>query len=274
VSGGRVAFSDDAKLPRLENGIENHGWFDLTFSPLVDDGGGHCGLLVVAIDVSDRKAVEGEQLYLARDVQYRVRNILAVVRSMVSRTEERSFSVEDFGVNVKSRIDALARVQSVLMRTAHRDASLAEIALAELRSQGGSDDQIATRGPPVLLPAKAAETLGLVFHELAANAAKFGALSARRGVVTIDWRLDRSVRPTTLSIDWTETGIAAIGRAPRRDGFGWSLIKESIPYELRGTVDLGFSNGAFHCHICVPLIGRRSDLPAGHGRTSGRLDAN
>jgi two-component sensor histidine kinase len=123
---------------------------------------------------------------------------------------------------------------------------------------------VTIEGPDVVLSAEATQALAMVLHELVTNAAKYGALSVPRGQVSVRWVYQpNGSAHATLAIDWQETGGPAV-KVPTRCGFGTSVIRDLIPYELGGAVDLSYVADGVRCRIelpCAQNLGR--DQPSG-----------
>ena len=181
--------------------------------------------------------------------QHRVRNLLAVGRSILTRTAHADVTVEEFAAHLKGRIDTLVRLQGVLTRSASGRMDLEELIREEFVAQGGLvANEVFVEGPPVMLPGKTAEMLGLAVHELAANSVKFGALSNGNGSVNVRW----SVAGAQLSIAWTEDGRSApLGETLR--GFGREIIEEGLPYQLGATISFELRSDGFVCTIDLVL---------------------
>ena len=212
------------------------------------------GVSVFLRDIGDRRRAEERQRLLMAELQHRVKNILAVVRSITSRTVDSSRDLDDFSAHFDGRLGALARTQTVLARRAGEDLDLENMVREELLSHAVRDQAIEVGGPPVLLHHKAAETFGLVLHELATNAVKYGALVAPSGKVAVNWRVLDGEDGGTLSFDWRETGVALIDPNPSRRGFGRELIEHGLPYDLPGAESsLSFAAGGLQCAIELPM---------------------
>ncbi|SFR80483.1 PAS domain-containing protein [Sphingomonas jatrophae] len=212
------------------------------------------------IDVTDRRLWEDRQQTLLAELQHRVRNILAVIRSLIRRTHEPGQSAEEFIQHLEGRIDALARTQVLLTRGAGAGVDLELLILDELTAQAARRDSVVLDGPPVALPPKVAEVLTLAVHELATNAVKYGALSGSEGLVTIHWHEEQRAGQRWLLLRWIEEGVHVVQSAPRRQGFGTELITRRIPYELQGRGSLNLRPGGIVCELEVPLIERASIL--------------
>jgi PAS domain S-box-containing protein len=179
---------------------------------------------VILRDIGERKASEESRLLLAREVDHRAKNALAVAQALVSLTKAES--AEAFGEAVKGRIAALARAHSLLSQSRWRGAPLRQIALDEL-SPYASESQILLDGPPVTITADSVQPLSLIFHELATNAVKHGAFSREEGSVRLSWRTDAE----RLKIEWIERDGPAV-RAPSNTGFGSKLLGQVADRQL------------------------------------------
>ena len=241
-------------------------WIRNTDFPLRDDGhirriGG------IAEDVTDAKLAAEHSAVLLAELQHRVRNIMALLRSITNRTGERADSVPEYRDLMMGRLLAFARVQALLTRTANVSVGIASIVHDEVSVQAQHEGQYVLDGPDVALSPKAAEVLTLAIHELATNAVKYGALSVPDGKVTVCWSTFEKRGGPWLAFDWTEDGAPArtapIPNAPRHRGFGSELIEGRIPYELRGRGQVTIETGGARCHLEFPLQGGASILETG-----------
>jgi two-component sensor histidine kinase len=212
----------------------------------VDAAGRIIRLSGVTVDITERKESEFRQVLLAREVDHRAKNALAIVQSIVRLT--RAESMPAYVAAVEGRITALSRAHTVLSHSRWQGADLkglVEEELAPYRSDGG--DRIATNGPPVLLQPTSAQTLTLALHELATNAAKYGALSSMSGCVKVSWDL----KPSTLVLHWEEAGGPRT-RKPVKAGFGTRIIVASIESQLGGEANFNWHDGGLHCAFSIP----------------------
>ena len=187
------------------------------------------------------------------DVQHHMRNALAVIRSVARRTARTSDTVEHYAAHFEGRLDAFARVQDALIRSPDGGVDLESLIGEELVAHRVGDADFSVEGPHLRLKGRAADAFVFALHELVINAVKFGALTTRRGTVSIAWTIDRAAVPPVLHFEWRETGVRVAGPAPRRRGFGTEVIERSLPYELNATTRLDFLPGAVHCTIALPL---------------------
>ncbi|WP_152569501.1 MULTISPECIES: PAS domain-containing protein [Sphingomonas] len=181
---------------------------------------------------SQRNADEREQL-LAREVDHRAKNLLAVVQSVVQLT--RADDSEQLKAGITGRIQSLARAHSLLAESRWEGVELTALAREEVAPYAEeSDGRITLQGPRLTLRPAAAQSIALVLHELATNAAKYGALSADSGRIDLSWCIEPD---GGLLLVWQERGgPPGPEQPPSRSGFGSRLIKASVERQLRGTL--------------------------------------
>jgi len=231
----------------------DYRWFRGRATPLLDPQGSVVEWLGTFTDVNDMRALQGRQEVLLAELQHRVRNIMAVIRTIAARTAENSPTVSDYAVRLKGRLEALARTQVMLTRQAGVGVDLKTMVQDELLSQSSQGAQVDIDGPPVILSAKAAEVLTLAVHELATNAVKYGALSRQNGTVQVRWHLDNEEDELLLTLCWTESGMNMDISESGRRGFGTELIEGRVPYELNGTGRLQILPDGAQAVISFPL---------------------
>ena len=190
---------------------------------------------------------------LRHELQHRVRNMLAVIRSIFRRTRENGATQDEFAEHLEGRIGAIARYQSALSDTGSSSIELEDIVRNELLDVRCSDGPMCTiAGPPVRLSDKAVELISLAVHELTTNSIKFGAL-AHRGGIGIQWFVDRPQDEAKIHLRWTESGVPIVATAPRARGFGQQLIEEALPYQLGAATSFDLKPGGLDCSIELPL---------------------
>jgi two-component sensor histidine kinase len=179
-----------------------------------------------------------EQNLLARELGHRVKNVLSVVQAITLLTTTRGRSAKDFQEAVVGRIQALAAAESLIFEDSGDVVDLQRIAHDILEPHSaGRPDAIVMDGEPVDLPARKSRMLGLVIHELATNAAKYGALSSRNGKVRLDWRSEPSGKVTLY---WMELDGPPV-TPPMHKGFGSRLLEEVIKHELKGDAAISYT---------------------------------
>lgn len=206
-------------------------------------------------------AAQQRERTLAHELQNRVRNILAVIRSVHRRTWESGASQEEMVEHFDGRLAAMARRFSHIDHVRSLGVDLEDMLFDELLTVHFQDSENCTiSGPSVRLPSEAAEWIGLAFHELTTNSIKFGAL-AQDKALTIRWTLEKDAGGPVLDFHWVESGITLVGSAPRPVGFGRQLIEEVLPYQLGASTSFGLSPGKLDCSIRLPLR-QQSSVPA------------
>ncbi len=183
---------------------------------------------------------------LAREVDHRAKNALAVVQSLVRLTK--ADNVSDFVRAVDGRVRALASVHTLLSESRWDGASLIQIVEEEMAPyQTRQATQVSIRGPSVQLLPAAAQTFGIALHELATNAAKYGALSVTTGHVGLTWQLDAD----NLYLTWDETGGPAAAE-PLKKGFGLNVLQTSIVGQVKGHVTFEWRREGLRCELRIP----------------------
>src|SRR5579871_46938 len=229
-------------------------WCIGTAAAIYDDNGRLTRLSGVSADITDRKRTEEHQTLLAREVDHRAKNSLAVVQSIVRLT--RADTIKDYIAAVEGRVQALSRVHSLLAQSRWEGADVHTLVREELAPyQIGGAEHIAISGPHVAVSAPVAQTLALALHELATNAAKYGALSTREGRVDLSW--DLSTGMTTLQ--WKESG-GPIATKPQRLGMGLQMIKSGVQRHIGGQANFEWNDAGIVCTLTVPSVETR--LPA------------
>ena len=211
-----------------------------------DAAGNTVGLSGVVVDMTARKKAEHRQSLLVREVDHRAKNALAVVQSVLRLT--RADTMENFIEAVEGRIRAIASVHTLLSESRWEGADLLRLVKEELAPyETGSDARLQFAGPALLLKPVTAQTLALAFHELATNAAKYGALSTPTGRVSLAW----SLSPDVLTLVWREVGGPPAAR-PWTKGFGLRVICASVEQQLSGKVDLDWRPQGLVCTLAIP----------------------
>jgi PAS domain S-box-containing protein len=200
----------------------------------------------VNIDVTERKRAEERQGVLVAELDHRVKNVLATVSAIITQTQQASSSHMDFVTALNRRINSLARTHELLSESNWHGASLAEIVRREFAPYAAGNAE--ARGPSVTLKAEATQAVATVLHELTTNAAKYGAFSSRTGHVSVQWRWLQNGSRDRLVVEWQETGGPPV-LAPSQSGYGTSIIRELIPFELGGEVELSFAPDGIKCRL-------------------------
>jgi PAS domain S-box-containing protein len=205
----------------------------------------------VDIDVTARKRADEQQRTLNAELDHRVKNVLATVCAIITQTPKAGSSLADFVAGLDGRIKSLARTHELLSENQWQDVSLIDIVQREIAPYAAGNATIL--GPGVTLKAEAAQALATVLHELATNAAKYGAFSKPSGQLFVRWCWLRNGNGSHgwVAIQWQESGGPAVS-TPSQFGYGTSIVRELIPFELGGTVDLAFASDGLQCRLEIP----------------------
>lgn len=239
-------------------------WFHTRAMPVVENGA-IIEWVGTSTDVEDMIEMQERQKLLLAELQHRVRNLLAMVRSIIRQSAEGYADVEDYVAHLTGRIDAMARTQVMLTRKAGAAIDLESLVRDEL-FRVAEEERLAIEGPAVYLSAKAAEVLTLAIHELATNSIKYGALGCE-GRLAIRWFVTRRESCEWLEVMWEENCPEPVV-APSRRGFGTELIEGRVPYELRGEGTISVRPEGLLAEIAFPLEAGASILEP--GADSGR----
>ena len=227
-------------------------WHDLHIEPLRNEAGQVIGLTCAAVDVTERKEGEAHLRLLLRELTHRSKNLLAVIQAMARQTARHTGSIEIFLTQFSARLQALAASHDLLVRESWYGASLGELIRSQLGGYlDGSSNQVSIDGPAIALKPEAAQNLGLALHELAVNAAKFGALSVPTGRVSITWIRRESTGGSAIELDWRER-LGPKVKARRKKGFGTVVIERNLARALDAEINMDFDPDGLHCHIVIP----------------------
>ncbi|MER9239871.1 chemotaxis protein CheB [Mesorhizobium sp. M0633] len=220
-------------------------------NPYRDKGGSIQGVVVTMIDVTTLAQAEERQQVLISELNHRVKNMLAVVASITNRTREYSASKEEFAEALIGRLHAMSRAYSLLSRESWTEASVEELLHQELEAFGA--ERFELDGKRVSLKPVQGLSFGMAIHELATNAAKYGALSKPAGRIIVKW----SVVDGTFKLVWREKGGPRI-KEPTDSGFGLTLLRGEIGYRLGGKVETSFRSNGLEAEIAFPLTREES----------------
>jgi PAS domain S-box-containing protein len=227
-------------------------WLEDTARGEFDAAGRLVRLHGLGVDVTERKQAEIRQGLLASELDHRVKNVLARVVAIVTETREGSRSMDDFVKTLGGRVQSMAAAHTLLSRGRWQGVGIADLVREQLAPYVTGEKE-AIQGPNVMLGAATTQALAMVVHELATNAAKFGALSTPGGRVFISWGVPSGGDGAAdVTVEWRESGGPPVIK-PTQLGFGTSLIEELIAHELGGAVDLAFDPGGVRCRMKLPL---------------------
>jgi len=233
-------------------------WIQDTDFPIPNPEGKVERIAGIAQDVTEQKRAAELQATLVAELQHRVRNLLAMIRSVTRRASIGKEDVSDFVDHLEGRIDAMARTQAMLTRSPGREVDLQAIVEEELLAQGADPKQYSLKGPPTSLAPKVAEVITLALHELTTNSVKYGAIGRRGAFLFVTWSKEERGDELWLTIRWRETGVPFV-KTPGR-GFGTELITRRVPFELEGDAKIEFEADGLHTSLEFPLRGAGSVL--------------
>ena len=225
----------------------------------------------------ERRAAQEGQLLLVAELNHRVKNVLSVIRSLVRQSQQGATSLQAFTNDLQNRIHALSVAHDQLTQGHWKAAPLLTLIEAEAQAWTHVEDaRLALSGPPVMIEARAYQTLALVLHEMMTNAAKYGALSVEEGRLAITWSLEKT---GNLVLLWEERGGPPVA-PPKRRGFGTIVIEQSIPFELRGETSIEHRAEGIRAQFMIPydfvrkggeeVVSRRSLVSAPQADLKGK----
>jgi len=224
-------------------------WCTGTAAASTDKDGRVIRVSGVTVDITERKQAEERQNLLAREVDHRAKNALALAQSIVRLT--RGENVKSYIHSVEGRINALARVHTVLSLSSWQGAEIRKLIDEELAPYARGE-QVVLSGPEIQLLPATAQTVALALHELITNSAKYGALSAQSGRLSVSWEN----QPGLLKIVWGETGGPPV-ETPTTRGFGTRSVIASIESQLGGKAEFDWRPEGLVCRLSVPLSSHR-----------------
>jgi two-component sensor histidine kinase len=237
------------QLQRTPDAPLESRFLDFIYQPIRDAQGAVAGIFVQGHDVTETVRAAERQKLMIDELNHRVKNTLATIQSIAMQTARSHPDPRTFAEGFQARLMALSHTHDLLTRSHWEGADLGAVLAHETEAHGAH--RITRVGPPVPLNPAAALSFGMIFHELATNAAKYGALSAPDGRVLVDWAISDHADPV-LSLTWREVdGPPAV--PPARKGFGSRLIERNVRHDLAGEVKLDYANSGFSAEITAPL---------------------
>ena len=235
-------------------------WLEKTAKAEFDAMGQLVCIKGLTLDVTARKLSEDQQKVLIAALDHRVENLLARIALTAKGTRQGSSSLDAYIRALDRRIRSMADTHALLSQNRWEDVDLAALVRHQLAPYA-TDANMTIGGPNVTLTVAAAQTLATVLHELVTNAAEYGALSTPHGRVEVSWSRSPVKDAANLSIDWRELGGPAVTASPDCR-YGVSIIRNLIPQELNGSVDLAFKSSGVCCKVEIPLGLRASNTQA------------
>ncbi|MEG9524191.1 MAG: PAS domain S-box protein [Hyphomicrobiales bacterium] len=245
-----LVYDTEARLRRHDG---EYRWFLIRAEPMRDAGGAVVGWLGSDSDIHDRRQAEEHQRLLTGELQHRVKNTLAMVQAIANQTFRNAEDLAAARDAFSARLISLGRAHDILTQSKWTEAPVAEVVEGALSVHRGGTSRIRASGPNVPLAAKPALALALALHELATNAAKYGALSNDSGAVDLRWHVVHEGEAPRFCLTWSEQGGPPILSQPTRRGFGSRLIERSFAAEVGGEVKLTYAPAGLTCRLEAPL---------------------
>jgi PAS domain S-box-containing protein len=222
----------------------------LTVSPILNSHGQVIGASKIARDNSERRRADEHKTLLIHELNHRVKNTLATVQSlaMQSLRDGKPSGRDDF----EGRLIALSRAHDILTNENWQGSWLEEVVRQAMAPFSTNENRVAIEGPAVRLSPKQSLAISMALHELATNAAKYGALSGSQGKVRIAWTVSNGGEPARVLLNWSEEGGPTVEQ-PKKLGFGSRMISRSLANELSGAVDLEFRPEGVFCSMSTPI---------------------
>jgi two-component system CheB/CheR fusion protein len=268
AKAGKVGQSET--VARRRDGVEVD--VELVLAPVLAADGSVVSLSTCVRDIAQGKEADARTAMLVRELDHRVKNILAVVSALISQTLKGSPTPEEFALNIQGRIGAITMAHDLLTQNIEEcEASLRNVVVMELAPfhQKERSITIENTGVDVALKPNAVLAFALTIHELASNAAKFGAFSTSEGRLAISWQIHDAKEGRILHFLWKESGGPVV-TPPTRRGFGSVLIERSLVHQFKAKVNREFLPAGLRCAIDLPLteaVGRASFLTSESART-------
>ncbi|HEY9219481.1 MAG TPA: HWE histidine kinase domain-containing protein, partial [Phenylobacterium sp.] len=242
-----LAGAAEYRILRGDTGEER--WMSRQVEIVRDEEGRPARVVGALTDITERKRFVEHQQLLINELNHRVKNTLATVQSILHQTLRRGHSPEELKALFTSRLLALSAAHDVLTRANWESAELRDIVTGALTPFHGTDrPRFRIRGPRVQLTPSVALAIAMALHELATNAAKYGALSNADGLVFLEWSLAGGRKIKTLDISWRETGGPEV-REPQSRGFGSRLLRQGLAAELGAPAELEFAPEGVTCRM-------------------------
>ncbi len=241
--------ADQRIIERRVEKIDHTAHFLMRIAPYRNSDHRTEGAVVTFVDITSLVRADARQRMLIAEMQHRTRNLLGIVQSIAQQTLGKGGTLETFS----TRLSALGRVQGLVGGALDDQIDLGEIVRLELAAVGApTDGRVTIAGSPVPLGFELVQTFGLALHELATNAAKYGALKHGTGRLQIAWSVSDTTETPVLTLEWRESGVH-LTSTPSGRGFGLELIKRALPFTLRAKVEHTFGPDGVSCRIELPL---------------------
>lgn len=244
-AGSRDAYTVEKRYIRKDGSVV---WVELAASLVRNEDGSSAYGVRIVRDITDKKRAEEQQRLLLQELNHRVKNTLSVVQGLAHQTFKSGGAPVHLVQSFEGRLGALAAAHNLLMKQTWEATPIRDAAEAALHPFQSAQRRIHVDGPALLLMPSATVSLTLSLHELATNAAKYGALSNDNGTVELQWEIEAE----TLTLLWREHGGPSVA-PPRKAGFGTKLLERVVASDLGGRVTIDFATAGVVCTIVAPV---------------------
>ena len=238
---------------------EREGQFDQGDADILAELASFAGtaLRMIRKEEELRHALDQQEL-LAKEMSHRLKNLFAMTDGMVRSSARHAETVDDMTEALSGRLHAMAKAHAIVQRKASAisgdtqlDLGLLIASIVKVHEHGKGAARVTMQGGPIACGAHAVNALALLFHELATNAAKYGALASEHGHVEVSWRQEED----QILIDWRERGGAPVTRPPERSGFGSTLIARTVERQFRGSIHYDWAVEGLSVSLRIPAAG-------------------
>lgn len=240
AEGARILLDNEAGKPPTET------FLDFSYEPIRGSDGSITGVFAQGMDRTESFRAQQRQRLLIDELNHRVKNALATVQSIAAQTLRSTSNAADARQAFEARIVALSKAHNMLSERSWDDTEIGALVRQELVAYDAG--QLVIGGPELMLNAKATIALALLFHELATNAAKHGALSTPAGRLAVNWREDEA---DNLIVEWVESDGPPVS-PPARKGFGSRMLNTVVTGELGGSLDASYDPSGFRATLTIP----------------------
>jgi PAS domain S-box-containing protein len=250
----RAVFENESRIVRSDGSIS---WIYNRAQPYFDAAGTLTKYIGATIDITERKRHEEHVQLLMREVNHRSKNLLGLILSIARRTA--STDAEDFIRRFSERIQSLAAAQDLLVKHEWRAVPLADLVRSQLSHFGDLiGGRICIAGPALSITAAASQALGMALHELATNAAKYGALSRESGRLAIIWSVQAEGPEAQFDLSWEEQGGPRVA-TPQWRGFGSTVTSSMVKMSVGGQVSIDYAPNGLQWRLTCPAGNIQAD---------------
>jgi two-component sensor histidine kinase len=223
--------------------------------PIRDADGQITGGIIAWRDFTERAKADELRQTVVLEIEHRMRNLFTVINGVVALTARHCTTPAEMAGVLSGRIGALAKAHDLIRPAFHsgvtQGRSFGELVEAVISAHLVTAAQLRLDGPEITIGPTSATALALVFHELATNSDKYGALSKQGGLVDVSWRYGED--EGELQVSWKERGGPAVHSPPAREGFGTGLVRRMVTRQLGGRVDLGWRAEGLQLEVSLPI---------------------